>query len=226
MIRSHALLTLAAAWLALPAALAGQDTTQAHAPKAFCFSGAPRAKCRTFVIAEMQGSAPLFQSMRTVSWTPDEEPEQLGFFDERLEWEVGLMRNVSDRWALGGSVRLASADGGALQALTARARRWMSDEVAVDLSAGAHFIERIYPEPRQAELTADARLNFRDKAYVGLRYDQATVVPSTNDWGGFDEGGDQRALSLLAGVGSDWALGGSAAAGLGLILLAGLVSFR
>ena len=230
MTKSHKHIALVAAFLvAAPAAVAGQEHqvekgVRPSAPASFCFNGARQSKCATFVIAEMQGSTPLIQSTRAVSW--GDAPVELGHFDERLAWELGLMHNVSDRWAVGGTARLGSGSAGALRALSARARRWMSDVVAVEVSAGASYEEDTYPNGPKVDFTADARLNFRDDAYVGLRYDQVGLPSTRNEWGGFDAGGEQRALSLLAGVGSEWALGGSAAAGLGMILLLALVDWE
>ena len=135
------------------------------------------------------------------------------------------MHNVSDRWAVGGTARLGSGSTGAVTALNARARRWMSDVVAVDMSAGASFTSDRYPDGPKADFTADVRLNFRDDAYVGLRYDQVRLSAIDQEWS-FDAGGEQRALSLMAGVGSEWALGGSAALGLGMVLLISLVDWE
>ena len=44
--------------------------------------------------------------------------------------------------------------------------------------------------------------------------------------GGVDAGGEQHALSLLAGVGSERALGGSAALGVGLLCLLTAVDWQ
>ena len=229
--KSHNHIAMAAALLmALPAVAAAQEHGAAEpvldqpAPASFCFNGARKSKCATFVIAEMQGSTPLVQSTRAVGWGGD-QPREEGIFGERLQWEVGLMHNVSDRWALGGTARLGSGSTSAVTALSARARRWMSDVVAVDVSAGASFTPNSYSYGPKADFTADARLNFRDDAYVGLRYDQVGLAATSNEWS-FDAGGEQRALYLLAGVGSQWALGGSAAVGLGMILLLSLVNWE
>ena len=230
MMKSHRHIALVAAFLvAAPAAAAGQAQdagekgSRPPAPAAFCFNGARQSKCATFVIAEMQGSTPLIQSTREVSWGGGSTREE-GFYGERLQWELGLMHNVSEQWAVGGAARLGSGSSRAVTALTARARRWMSDVVAVDVSAG--FVTDAYPYGSKAGFTADARLNFRDDAYVGLRYDQVGLPATSEEWGAFDAGGEQRALSLLAGIGSEWALGGSAAVGLGMILLLSLVDWE
>jgi hypothetical protein len=229
MIKSHKHIALVAALLVSPAAVVGQEHgagkgVRPSAPASFCFNGARRSKCATFVIAEMQGSTPLIRSTREVSWGGGPRIEE-AFFGERLQWELGLMHNVSDRWAVGGAARLGSGSSGAVTALSARARRWMSDVVAVDVSAGAGFTTDSYPSGPKAHFTADARLNFRDDAYVGLRFDQLRLAETNSEWA-YDAGGQQRALSLLAGVGSEGALGGSAAAGLGLILLLSLADWE
>ena len=213
----------AAALLALPAAVAGQDSAWARAPEPFCFNGGPRSECGTFVIAEMQGVMPLAQSSQLVKWNDDPSyPAQpITAYGDELQWEVGVMHNVSERWALGGAARLGPGSTGALTGLSARARRWLTDDVAVDLSAGATF--RAVSEPgaygERAGLMGDARLNFKDDAYLGLRFEQLRIRGGSGPYGGFDAGGEQRALSLLLGVGSEWALGGSAALGVGMLYL-------
>jgi hypothetical protein len=218
-------LIAAAALFALPATGSAQDTAQAPAPAEFCFDGARRSKCRTFVIAEMQGVMRLAQTSRLVKWTDDPQypAEPVSVWgedaDDALQWEVGLMHNVSERWALGGAARLGDGSTGALTGLTARARRWMSEEVAVDVSAGATFHTASSPGDygRKAGFSGDARLNFSDDAYFGLRYEQLPIEGKSGPVG-FDAGGQQRALSLLLGVGSEWAVAGTAALGLGLVL--------
>jgi hypothetical protein len=212
---------LAAAALTAPSMVAGQDSVAASRPAAeFCFNGGSRSECGTFVIAEMQGVMRLAQTTRTVSWNDDMPASPVESYEDELQWEVGLMHNVSDRWALGGAARLGPGSTGALTGLSARARRWLSDDVAVDLSAGATFRALSAPGDyrERAGVVGDARLNFRDDAYVGLRYEQLPVQRGAGPYGGFDAGGEQRALSLLLGVGSEWAVAGSAALGLGLVL--------
>jgi hypothetical protein len=221
--RSRLAIAVAAAAVILPAAVAGQDTARAPAPREFCFDGGRLPKCRTFVIAEMQGVMRLAQTSRLVRWNDDSQyPAQpVSVWDEDgLQWEVGLMHNVSERWALGGAARLGDGSTGALTGLTARARRWMSDEVAVDMSAGATFVAASSPGDytKKTGFSGDARLNFSDDAYFGLRYEQVPIGAKPGPYGGFDAGGEQRALSLLLGVGSEWAVAGSAALGLGLVL--------
>jgi hypothetical protein len=212
-----------AAALILPAAVAGQDTAQAPQPREFCFDGGRLPRCRTFVIAEMQGVMRLAQSSRLVRWTDDDQyPAQpvTAWDEDGLQWELGVMHNVSDRWALGGAARLGDGSTGALTGLTARGRRWVTDKIGVDASAGVTFVSASSPGDygRKIGFSGDARLNFSDDAYFGLRYEQVPMKRGSGPNGGFDAGGEQRALSLLLGVGSEWAVAGSAALGLGLVL--------
>ncbi len=200
--------------LAVPRAWA-----QEVAPRAFCFNGASLSACRTFLVVEMQGVLPLVQTTREVAWFEGYAHEERAFTDN-LQWELGLMHNVGDGWAVGGAARLGPGSTGALTGLTLRARRWLSPDVGLDLAAGVSF--RAINSPgrsgRSAGLLADARLNFNDDAYAGLRFEQFSLDPYADSYT-FDPGGPQRAVSLLLGVGSEWAVGGSAAVGAALLLL-------
>ena len=120
MIRSTTLAALAIATLAAPARAAAQDSTALASPKSLCFNGARQSECSTFVIAEMQGSVPLPQTTSEVGSGVGPTREE-GLFGERLQWELGLMHNVSERWAVGGAARLGSGSTSAVTALSARA---------------------------------------------------------------------------------------------------------
>ena len=221
MIRSSTLAAvLTAVALTLPAAARAQDSATVAPTRSFCFNGARLPKCRTFVIAEMQGVMNLTQTTRAVRWSYGPEAQER-LFQDRPQWEVGLMHNVSEDWAVGGAARLGPGTSGALTGLTARGRRWINDAVAVDVSAGATFVSASGPGwwGEKAGFVGDARLNFKDDAYVGLRFEQIPLEASTTPQGEYDAGGEQRALSLLLGVGSEWALGSSAALGVGLLYL-------
>jgi hypothetical protein len=139
------------------------------------------------------------------------------------------MHNVSERWAIGGTARLGPGGGErAVTGLALRGRRWLTDDVALDVSTGATFVEHSTATTwgHETGLMADARINFRDDAYVGLRFEEIALDPFTDPHGGYDRGGRARALSLLLGTGSEWALGTSAALGLGLLALIALVDWQ
>ena len=115
---------------ALPAGLAGQKT--------LCFNGSRLPVCSNFLIVEMQGILPAVETSRTVTWQGGQMADQ-SVFEDRLEWHLGVMHNVDERWAVGGAVGLGTGAAGALTSLTARGRRWLTDDVAVDVSGGLLF---------------------------------------------------------------------------------------
>ena len=208
--------------LAPPAAAQeGGDT------RALCLNGGPRPACATFVVVEVQGVLPLVRNTRLVRWFGGHEMEDTPYAD-RLQWELGFLHNVSERWALGGTVRLGAGSTDALTGVTVRARRWLSDDVGLDLSSGATFLAVSTPERygRTTGWLADARLNFNDDAYAGLRYEVVPIEPFAGSEDTFDPGGNAQALSVLVGMGSEWAIGGTAALGLGLVLLLSLVDWE
>lgn len=202
------------------AAAAAQEPYPSDATRTLCLNGAPRPACATFLIVEVQGVLPVLRSTRSVRWFAGHQAE-VSPFGDRLQWELGLMHNVSDRWALGGAVRLGEGSTGVLTGLTVRARRWLSADLGLDLSAGAAFVAPSSPgdDGRITGFLADARLNFADDVYAGLRYERADVAPFDGPDGFYDPGGSPDALSLLLGLGSEWAIGGSAALGLALVIL-------
>src|SRR5687767_2589425 len=105
MIRSIVLAVAAIAALGRPLGASAQDSATSAPRREFCFNGARLPKCRTFVIAEMQGVLPLTQTSRTVRYSYGPERQE-SIFGDRPQWEVGLMHNVSHDWAVGGAARL------------------------------------------------------------------------------------------------------------------------
>jgi hypothetical protein len=194
---------------AVPGSLQGQQT--------LCFNGSPLPACSSFLIVEMQGAFPIVQTSRMVpGWSG--MPSRVTEFEDRPQWELGMMRNLNERWALGGAARLGPGSVGALTGLTARGRYWLTDDLGVDLSAGATFINNHFSGgPRAAGPLADARLNFRDDFYAGVRWESVRLKPINDPPNWVDPGGRQQALSLLLGVGSEWGLGASGLTGLALL---------
>jgi hypothetical protein len=199
----------------LPGRLSAQEPAR---PKTLCFNGSPLPACSTFLVTEMQGVLPVLSSTRSVRFDPHGPAQELDVFSERLLWELGLMHNVSDRWAVGGVVGLGSGSTDPLTSLAVRARRWLGPDLGLDLTAGATFR---YPMSGGTGRTvggmADARLNFDDDVYAGVRIDQVHVPPYANQTGYQDMGGNQYAASLMLGLGSEWAFAGSGVVALGFL---------
>jgi hypothetical protein len=187
----------------------------------FCLNGSPPPACSSFMILEMGGVLPVAQTSRTVRSGQGSYPVQS--FDDRLQWEVGAMKNLDERWAVGGSARLGSGSSGVLTGLAARGRRRLGPVVSVDMSAGVGFSS--FGGTRHPDPVVDARLNFRDDFYAGLRYESARVPPSSYlDYQ--DPGGRQHAVSVLVGTGSEWAIGASGLLAIGLAVLLATVDFE
>jgi hypothetical protein len=202
------------ALVAAPATLSAQKT--------LCLNGSPLPECSSFLIVELQGVAPVIQTSRPVRYFEGAAIEENAFGDYP-QWELGMMRNVGDRWALGGAARIGPGGTGFLTGLTARGRRWLTSDLGVDVSAGATFHSNGYGGRKTGPL-ADVRLNFRDDLYAGVRYESIYIDPIHLEHQD-DPGGRQHALSLLLGMGSEWAMGGSAAMGLALLLFLTTVDF-
>jgi len=96
---------------AAPAAARAQDAPSAAPARSFCFSGARRPECGTFLVTELQGNAPLGQTSRTLE-SYDGTVMEKQLFEKQVQWEIGVLHNVSDDWALGASTRVGSAPAG------------------------------------------------------------------------------------------------------------------
>ena len=200
------------------AVLAGAGPAPVSAQKTLCFSGSPLPGCSSFLIVEMQGALPVLQTSRPVQWSWG-PPTRERVWGDRPQWELGMMRNLNERWALGGAARLGPGAQGALTGLTARGRYWLTEDLGVDVSAGATFLADHWHGSggRIVGPLADARLNFKDDFYAGVRWESVYLNPVDAPGTMIDPGGRQHALSLLLGTGSEWAMGASGLTGLALL---------
>ena len=127
-----------------------------------------------------------------------------------------------------GAARLGPGAQGALTGLTARGRYWLTDDLGVDVSAGATFLADHWhgDDGRLVGPLADVRLNFRDDFYAGVRWESVDLKPVNEPGTMIDPGGRQHALSLLLGTGSEWAMGASGLTGLALLWFLTMVDFQ
>jgi hypothetical protein len=141
--------------------------TPALAHTQSCFRGRPLPTCRTFWVTE-SGIA------KRLNHNP------YGASDDILATaELGLMRNRSDRTALGATAVFALGDQltgstDVMFGVKARYRRWLSPTTSVEVAPGALFV----PERRKVALTAHAAFNLSDYAAV-----TAQVLGGGNDVG-------------------------------------------
>ena len=93
---------------------AQQAVPAPDAPRALCFQGRPLPRCRAFWLTEF-GVSP---------------------FEPSVVWELGGMRNVGARSAVGGALHVGIFDRGTAYGVKPRFRRWLSPAVALDVSPG------------------------------------------------------------------------------------------
>lgn len=190
-------------------------------PKVGCLRGRPLPACKSFWILEMQGTTALVQTTRLVSHGDGYETAT-DAFDERLEWNLGHMVNVSPTFALGGVLTVGNGNTDALTGVRLRARRWMSRDVSVEAEGGLLRTTAggaTYPGVNGT--TLGLRLNIRDQGSFFVRWDGVSIPEERrNDhWVFHDPGGFQHGLSVGASAGSVPALIGTGALGLAYTIL-------
>lgn len=126
------------------------------------FRGKPLPECQSFWITEM-GAA-------------------VGSSDVYITWEVGHMVNVSPRLALGGTAITAfDIDHGEAQAvrvgIKARARRWLSPRMSVELSPGLIVYDHRF-EAEPPGLTMHVGLNYGDWIALTGQVEKAKGLPA------------------------------------------------
>lgn len=186
--------------------------------KVGCLRGRPLDACRSFWIIEMQGQTPLAQTTREVVYGGD-VPSGLTAFESELEWNLGHMVNVTPKLAVGGVVSAGTNGGsGVLAGLKVRVRRWLTEDISLEVEGGLLRTEDRYPVAHG--VTADLRVNVRDQGSFFVRWDGVDIAPLRAPGGSyFDPGGFEQALSVGVGLGSVPALVGTGALGLGYVIL-------
>jgi hypothetical protein len=176
--RQHVLLVLALLALA-PHCTWAQAVDE---PASLCFRGGPRSECSSFLITEF------------------------GYAERQLLfWEVGWMKNVGGRLALGGTLLKAPfADQGL--GLKPRVRVWLASDLSLDVGAGLLFES----EEMDQGFTGHVGFNIADMLQP---YAQVEVVK--DKWRGTD-----RATSIGVRGGSYLAVAGTALILFGLAMSA------
>lgn len=181
-----------------------------------CWRGAPRPTCGGFFVVEMQSVMPLFQSHRgQVDWSHSYQ-----MFKSQVEWNLGYMENVTTHWAVGATLSMGSGADGVLTGLKARARRWLGPQRSLELEGGTFRKQAHHRSGDVTGFTAGARFNLGDRGSFFVRWDGVDVPgflyppPGAPHPGGF-----QQAIHVGVGSGSTWAVGTTAALGLGYLAL-------
>lgn len=114
-------------WVVVGTALALPASGTASAGS-LCWSGKPMPECRTFLITELGVYARL-----------DDDPTQASDNPVYFTLDLGIMKNVSDRHAVGLTAFGGSGDGHARVGTRFRYRRWLSRYTSVDVAPGLLF---------------------------------------------------------------------------------------
>lgn len=157
-------------------------------------------------------SLPLYSGTRAVTFSQGSSFRQ-ETFETRMDWNLGYMVNVAPEWAVGGMLTMGLHAPGPLTGISARVRRWLRDDVSVEVGAGA-LRTHGNSAPRE-ELwggTADARINLADRGSFFVRWDGVGVPASGSSSIGAEPGSFQQAFYVGAAAGSTWAVVGSALA--------------
>lgn len=191
-------IALACAVMHAPAAVAQVDRPEPE--RAFCWAGRPEESCRTFFIAELGGYMAAASTRYTRRGYDDRLTRSMHLTGHGA-WEVGLMRNVSPRDAVGAALMAGGDANGERIALKGRYRRWLSRGAAIDAGAGLLFARRAEPYPDLdmpgnlhvpvGGLTGDVAVGLTDWAGVSVRGDllyDADGTPATALYGGIKLG--------------------------------------
>jgi hypothetical protein len=138
------------------------------APKKFCFRGRPAPACTGFAIIEFGGALGAKDGEDGISSTWPYVERQIAF------WELGLMRNLGTRSAIGGTLLLTSRFSVGIKA---RYRHWLGREFSVDLAPGL----TVYDERNYAQVpafTGHLTLNYGDWISVGGMLETSRFGPA------------------------------------------------
>ena len=229
--KSGVVLILTCALLPVPSLAQGEGDAGGR-QRIGCFRGRRLPACKSFWIVEMQVSEPVAQTSRTVLETyPVFDAQRTGSvsvlenrrtaFGRVIEWNLGHMANVGEKYALGGVVTGGSGNGGSgLTGLKVRLRRWLSSDFSLEAEAGA-FWGNAQTVRRSNGGTAALRFNIRDQGAIYMRWDMLPLREESRsgEYGHFDPGGTQHGLSVGVGLGSTPALIGTGGLGIWLAFL-------
>lgn len=143
-------------------------------------------------------------------------------FDAVVEWNVGHMVNTSPGWALGGELTVGSGNDDPLTGLRARARRWLTSDLSLELEGGIVRSNAADTQfPGIAGPTAALRLNARDQGFFYVRWDALSIPEESRPDIDHDPGGTHHGVSVGAAAGSWPGLIGTGTLGLVYAVLLG-----
>lgn len=188
----------------------------AQAPPArteFCFYPRSLPACQWFLITEAGYAVPLARTA-----PPDGVPTTARSNPNgALALELGIMRNLTARWAAGATLSFLDLDADESRAaIRARLRRWLSPAVTAELAPGliveANDVLSDYPfAPALPGWSLQANLGYRDIALITAQVDVVRAGPET-------------VADLLAGVRAGSGAGAAGLIALGVITVIGILT--
>ena len=147
--------------LAIAASADAQVSPTDSLPGRGCLRGRPKPRCQSFWVTEF-----------SVTPRMNANPSGGGGPNYYYTWDLGGMRNVGARTALGGAVFLGGEDDGARFGLTFRYRRWITSATALDLSPGVLVAGGDNKRaPRFPGFTGAAGIMHRDLVGLAVRFE-------------------------------------------------------
>lgn len=97
-----------------------------------------------------------------------------------LAWELGWMRNISKRWALGATLFYNGTNDHAQFGFKPRARYWLGEELSLDMALGP--VLRNFEDKYRSAIGLDSHIGFNFNSWlavtIGLEYSHLTGIQS------------------------------------------------
>jgi hypothetical protein len=124
----------------------------------FSFTPRPLDQTKTFTITEFS----LGPRFGNYTLGDDKRSESEGL----TSWELGLMRNVSERWAVGAAVFLNADEWRTQVGIKPRVRYWLGQRSSLDLAAGP--ILKTYGEDQLTHIGISSHLGYNANSWLGF----------------------------------------------------------
>lgn len=227
--------TVALATFASPGVTRAQDSLAtapgtSRVPSRFCFRGRALPHCSHFLLIEAGYYHRLAGSKHAALDTNEITRDAIDNLDRdsHFSWELGYMRNLDGRNAMGGALLVGTGDAGARFGVKGRYRRWVGAEGTGRLDFGAGVLrggmrDRV-PNPYRPSATDPLTIVADVPAYgvtADVTYDIGDLIGVSTRVELMRAEGGRTGTAVFGGVrlGSYSAIVASAAAGAGLVWL-------
>ena len=166
--------------------LVGAHALVAQSAPEICWRS-PRPNCELTIVTEVHVQAVLLSSKRTLFQDfgsgGQSTTKEDGLRGLTLGWDVGMLKRIDDRRAVGAAIEIGVADGALRTALKARGRQYLSDNLSAELAVGlVRGKGGSFSSGLATGLTTNLRINAADKVSVFVTYDDmpwADAPPNT-----------------------------------------------